>query len=669
MRSATKCSIWAILLTALMIASTIQLPDEIAEEEEIAETSARQNSVEAACEGLTFEDMFNYTHAIFDIRINDDWESADVSAVAWINGTLSDQVRVDLESLFEGLPGGDNGYLSSDEYNAIENIAAECVTQTNPRVGFRGGGPHRGGDGVNWYNATWENTDENPLTVEEYNLMPQNHADERACESSPNSNCVEIPTIPGPTPGRDCDTTIPQANNVDECRIIVWLNGTFVFNGLTLSGEPSSDEFTIAMNTSNMTNADLFATFPENEGLRVGAFEECDGRLIDQENNDNQGSQVYPGTCESDGTITQESRLISMAGETRLRVDIHVEYDMNDWPTGQDMFFDMTTEPPETDDPPMWTASAPADGSIMPIADDGTVYFLSTQQMDAWATDDQGAPLISCSGADGWSMSSDGDGLYADAPAGQDSTTVSCHAMDSAGQTTDVRNYTLQVPMRVTGSASGGSATVTMTPTAGMPSMDAVAILVQEDAQTASNSVTMNGETTVTVDLSAMSPGPFMVRISAQGSGMSDFDHTFDLGMSKASSPPSVTVSDGFWNGEMYELSGFVNDPDGDPVTITGTNGGYNWGTFQVQGQNWLASGSGIPDADANELTITACDNWNQCTSVMHSAGETPGGSEPTPPTPADSGGDEDSAGLPGFGLFAAFGAIALAGLGKQRRD
>ena len=101
MRSATKCSIWAVLLTALMIASTIQLPEEIAEEEVPAETSARQNSVEAACEGLTFEDMFNYTHAIFDIRVNDDWESADVSAVAWINGTLSDQVRIDLESLFE----------------------------------------------------------------------------------------------------------------------------------------------------------------------------------------------------------------------------------------------------------------------------------------------------------------------------------------------------------------------------------------------------------------------------------------------------------------------------------------------------------------------------------------------------------------------------------------
>ena len=668
MRSTTKCSLWAILLTVLMLASTVQLPSEMAEEIEPTETNARQ--VEAACEGLTFEDMFNYTHAIFDIKINDDWASADVSAVAWINGTLADQVRTDLESLFEGLPGGDNGYLSSDEYTAIENIASDCVTETNPRVGFRASEPHRGGDGVNWYNATWDDSDENPLTIEEYNLMPQNHIDEKECDQSPNSDCVEIPVAPI-SEGRDCDTTIPQQNNVDECRIIVWLNGTFLFDGMTLGGAYSDDNFTLAMNTSNMTNADLAATFPSLDGLRVGMFEECDGRLIDQQNNDYQGSAPVPGTCVSDGTITQESRLVSIGGETRLRVDIHVEYDMDDWPTGQDMFFDMTTVPPETDDPPMWTSAAPIEGEIMPIADDGAVHFLSTEQMDAWATDDQGAPLISCSGADGWSMSSDGDGLYADAPSGQDSTTVSCHAIDSAGQTTDVRNYTLQVPLRAAGTADSGSATITMTPTAGMPSMSAVVTLVQDDAQTSSNPVTMNGETVVTVDLSSMSPGPFMVKITVQGSGMADFSHTFNLGMSKASSPPSVTVTDGFWNGDSYEISGFVNDPDGDPVTITGMNGAYEWGTgtFQVQGNNWLASGSGIPNAAANDLTITACDNWGQCASVTHAAGETPGGSESIPDPVSNNDGDDGGGGLPGFGIFAALGAIALAGLGHQRRD
>ena len=198
--------------------------------------------------------------------------------------------------------------------------------------------------------------------------------------------------------------------------------------------------------------------------------------------------------------------MVSIAGETRLRVDTHVEYDMEDWPTGQDMFFDMTTEPPEQDDPPVWTASAPADGEIMPIADDGVAHFLSTSQMAAWATDDQGSPLISCDGAEGWSMSSDADGLSADAPAGQDSTTITCHAIDSAGQTTDVRSYTRQVPLRATATASSSSASVVITPTAGMPSMSAVVTLMQDDAQTSSNSVSLNGETTVNVDLQQCHP-------------------------------------------------------------------------------------------------------------------------------------------------------------------
>ena len=638
-----------------MLTCLAQPTAELSDETEPSD-AGRQSSVEAACEGLTFEDMFNYTHATFDIQMNDDWESAYVQAVAWINGTLADQVRLDLEGLFAetGLPGGGNGWLSSDEYQAIDSIAAECVTQTNPRIGFRGGPPHRGGDGVNWYNATWENTDETPLTVQEWNLMPMNHIDERACQQgSPNSDCVEIPNIPL-SPGRDCDTTI---NDPDECRIIVWLNGTFVFEGMTLGGAASYDEFTLAMNTSNMTNADLAATYPAVDGLRVGMFEECDGRAIDAENNDNQGTAPVPGTCTSDGTVSHESRLVSIDGETRLRVETHVEYDMSIWPTGQDMFFDMTTEPPEIDDPPVWTAAAPEEGNIMPIADDGVVHFLSTSQMGAWATDDQGSPLISCTGAQGWSMSSDADGLSADAPAGIDSTTVTCLATDSASQSTGERNYTLQVPMRVSGTANGGTATVTMTPTAGMPSMNAVVTLVQEDAQTSSDAVTVDSERVVSIDLSAMSPGPFMVRISADGNGMADFSHTYDLGMSKASSPPSLSIVNYEWIGENYEITGQFSDPDGDPVTISatisdGTSNSYAWGTIQTSGNQWMATGSGIPGAEANSIVLTACDNWNQCSSQAHEAGATPGGDDDddtvTPPS-GESDDEEEGLAVAGF--------------------
>ncbi len=139
MRSTTKCSLWAILLTVLMLASTVQLPSEVAEEIEPTETTARQSSVEAACEGLTFEDMFNYTHAIFDITVNDDWASADVSAVAWINGTLSDQVRVDLESFFEGLPGGDGEAAVADQRCGEQQCRVQQLEPHEPGRGRAAG--------------------------------------------------------------------------------------------------------------------------------------------------------------------------------------------------------------------------------------------------------------------------------------------------------------------------------------------------------------------------------------------------------------------------------------------------------------------------------------------------------------------------------------------------
>ena len=50
-------------------------------------------TLEERCRTITFEDMFEYTRAIFNVQISSDWNSADVQAVAWVNGTLADDVR------------------------------------------------------------------------------------------------------------------------------------------------------------------------------------------------------------------------------------------------------------------------------------------------------------------------------------------------------------------------------------------------------------------------------------------------------------------------------------------------------------------------------------------------------------------------------------------------
>jgi MYXO-CTERM domain-containing protein len=654
MQTTSWNGLWALVLSALMLSSLVDRPSELTENGDFE--VGRQGGVDADCSGLTFEDIFNYTHADFDIVFNDDWETAEVQGVAWVNGTLADDVRTDFDDLFEPL-GSDNGYLSTDEYTAVRSVAADCVAQTNPRIGFRAGPAHRGGDGVNWFNASWMKTDANPLIIEEWNLMPSNHAEERPCQSSPN-DCVEIPTVPNGA--RDCDVT---RSDPDECRMIIWINATLKFDGL--SGQPS-DQFTAAMNTSNMTNTEIDITYPPLEGLRIGVFEECDGRRINQAHNDDQGTAPTPGTCTSDNTITTGSRLVSIDGHTRLKVETHIEYDMDEWPTGQDMFFDMTNSTPETDDPPTWTNGAPADGSILPVADDGAVLFLTTGQMEAWASDDHGTPLISCTGADGWSMDDGADGLTAAVPSGQDSTSITCFASDGGGQTSENRTFTLQVPLRISGVVTAGQAIISLTATDGMGAMEATITLTQTDSQT-SELVTLDGSTEVGVDLSSLSPGPFLVHIQATTEGMAAFGHSYDLGISKASSPPVLTLLDSFWDGESYEMNGQFNDPDGDFVTITATNDDNDWGTFQTSGNGWVGTGAGIPDATSNPVILTACDSWGQCSSIEHEAGATPGGTA-TGPVDDDSS-DSGGGGLPGFGLLAAIGAVALAGLRIRRRE
>ncbi|HJL64104.1 MAG TPA: hypothetical protein QGF70_00830, partial [Candidatus Thalassarchaeaceae archaeon] len=55
-------------------------------------------TLEEQCSSITFEDMFDYSSAIFEIEIASDWKSADVHAIAWVNGTFADIVRTNLDT-------------------------------------------------------------------------------------------------------------------------------------------------------------------------------------------------------------------------------------------------------------------------------------------------------------------------------------------------------------------------------------------------------------------------------------------------------------------------------------------------------------------------------------------------------------------------------------------
>ena len=76
------------LLTILMIIALLGANPSVAltADDNTQNTQARQTDLVAdACEGITFEDMFEYSYAKFEVVIDSSYETAFVRAEAYIN--------------------------------------------------------------------------------------------------------------------------------------------------------------------------------------------------------------------------------------------------------------------------------------------------------------------------------------------------------------------------------------------------------------------------------------------------------------------------------------------------------------------------------------------------------------------------------------------------------
>ena len=103
-----KGRISAFLLAALMATMSMTATT-------TAEDSGRQMDDDVDCSGYTFEDLFEYNNAVFEFQILDDWATSDLYANSWVNESRAAVVRDNLDGLFEGFPGGDNDWISTDE--------------------------------------------------------------------------------------------------------------------------------------------------------------------------------------------------------------------------------------------------------------------------------------------------------------------------------------------------------------------------------------------------------------------------------------------------------------------------------------------------------------------------------------------------------------------------
>ena len=508
-------------------------------EGQIQATSGRQGSLDVDCSGYTFEDLFEYDFALFNLDINDDWATGAMEAQAWVNGSKSAVVRDNLDGLFEGVPGGDDDWMSTDEREAVRSIGPKCIADMETRLGIREGIAHRGS--VDWNDLEFV---EDGIALDEVNLVPSGHAQERSCSSAlSDPGCKEVPvTITD-------DLEIHLLTKEGE-------NNNVRFDQLPNQG---SSNFTLAMNITNITDARLVLTFPVEQGLRIADLGFYD-----------------------DGVLQEElaAPVSEFLPDGRLRIVADVDYPLGSYPMVRNMFIDFTTQAPFTNEVPVWSSTAPAEGTIIPLGVSSGEELASTQT-GMWVVDESGWNLrcnfTSADEANGWSVRMDEDAnLFV--TAGGTSATAQCAGVDGYGaETVEHRNYTFgKVLTIVVATVVDDEIRITWFPTNLVDSLTVTAHAHQDTRMGPSVTQIIESTNQFNLSLTGISPGEVMVKGTATSQGMEDFNFMLDLDLIKANTPPTISIETNLqgeeaeWNldGLKFTLSGNVIDPDGQEVTL-----------------------------------------------------------------------------------------------------
>ena len=633
-----------LFLTLLMLTSMTLIfdPDVRLTEKKIQQADGRQLG-DVDCSNYTFEDMFAYNNAFFEMVVHDDWSTTSTSATAWVNQSLAADVREAMDGLFEGFPGGDNDWLSTDEREGVRSVGPKCVSDMTTRIGIREGQPHRGG--VDWNELTWE---EEGIALDEENLVPDDHPETRDCQNVfASTGCKEVPVHVTD----NLEIYLLQAEEDDDPE------HNMVFNQLPNQG---AQPFTFAMNVTNMTNAVLTMTLPPVENLRIADYE-----------------------IQEDGvTVPADEPTTRILDNNQLEVTFDIDYDLADWPMGKNLFIDFTTVEPPPDYPPTWSDSSPAEGASMPILiDSGRTLLAGSETMQSWIVE---SPPVDyeCEISNQWTLESEIDGVYI-TPGNGNSAELSCtpewREKIGDNHTGETRTWTLEQPIAFSAIAGEYMDAVNITVAALNGDRSDLTVFIKPTQDGAAGDlVSTDGpatEDTISVDISTMSPGPVHFNVRVTGDDMADWVFDVDLGIVKESRAPQISISktrdgdNGTWDsdGYQYTMSGTVFDADGDEVDITIEVCGYDTGVTP-EGSIWSADVSVVgcsSSADSYVITLIASDDWGKSTTLSI---DVPAPTEDgLPSIPAPKKTSEGDSGLPAPGILATIMILAIAGLWTSR--
>lgn len=610
------------MIVFLIVLSMVSVPfSDIDKNLELSKESTKMDqigggggSLEEQCGSITFENMFEYSRATFDIIIHDDWESANVKAVAWVNNTLADELRLTMDEFMQLLDpnkGGD-GWFSTDEREFFRALASECIEHTLTRIGLRDGPAHRGGLGTDWKNTSWE---EDGVVIEEWNIVPPRHSQIRGCTSSIGGECNEVPVIPDSS--RDCDIDVSPDLNVDECRVKLWLNAT-----LSITGVDDPNRFTFSLNASNLSGARFDFTFPQMQDLRLDMWDECEGRDVGLNESTAGGQAPTVGGCVGDGSSTFN---LTSNEDGTLTLELSPNGYREDWPMGEDLFFDFTTEPIPEPAPPVWTEESPSNGTWFPVSKSGNVSWASWEEgVSRWFYDEDGVSNLEiiCSGGQDLNFREASDrSLMASVP---DTGTieVTCAARDGDGEMTENRTWHIGVPFSLYSESDilTDPHRITIDANPGWPPISVSVHLVQgaSSQELGEMEIISSGSMFIQGSSSNMQPGIVDILVLVSGDGIFNMKNTYPLGLIKVSSPPVISVSESIWDGSKWSMQGQYSDPDGESVSFTMRVDGTTAGSVSVLGNSWSTPliDFSLWDSGEHTVEVEGCDDSYTCTVI-----------------------------------------------------
>jgi len=630
----TRFTAWVLLLLLVLCTVPLSGPSETLEAPIEAQATEGRQLQDINCSGMTFEDLFSYDRADFEVLIDAAWSGAAITATAYAVDERASAVRTDLDGLFDGFPGGNDSWISTDEREAVRSVGPACISDMDTRMAFHEGNGVRDRS----INPNVVKFIEDGIALDERNLVPEDHPDNRRCATlGTSTDCKEVPV------------TATQATEIN----LLIDEGQTNNAGFDELENPADEAFSLSIVITNMTRAGMALTFPLVPGLTLGAWAVLD-----------------------DGVDNAEvpAPVMNRTENGNLVIELELDYPEEAYPMQRELFLDFTTEDLTINDPPEWMSNAPENGTWLAMPPNAEHVDLSASQVALWVTDRHGWHLV-CEGTDGWNITHSAGA----APTLHRGTTregeVLCHAVDGYGLVSvDNRSWYGAVPFEWNATLSDDlHAVVDVTPE-GSTGYTLTANLVQGERTTAPISIPVTGPTVFDHGTQGLRPGGLVWEYRLTGGGWLTSEARINIGLQLPNTPPSLTLIRGLdgSNGTMNALgtsiivAGEVVDPEGESVTLSWRLCGASSSDVRLDGMTWEADVRTIAceqqNVDIYEITVTAKDASGGTSSLSFVVDVQEESPEPVPIAPEE----EEKRGIPGPG--AALGVLCLIAAALSQR-